>query len=180
MKIKVNIKGAFLLLFMVAMSSFALAQRTIKGAVKDADNGEPLVGASVVVTGTTKGTLVDVDGNYTLDVPNDAKSLTFSFTGYTNLTVAIGASNVVDAAMKSGTLLDQVVVVGYGSLQKKEVTSAVTSLKSEDFIRGNVNDPAQLLQGKVAGLSIGRAGSDPNGGFSIRLRGLSTIGASSH
>ncbi len=178
MKIKVNIKSAFLLLFMVAMSSFALAQRTISGAVKDADSGEPLVGASVVVTGTTKGTLTDVDGNYTLDVPNDAKTLTFSFTGYSNLTVSLGASNVIDAALKGGTVLDQVVVVGYGSLQKKEVTSSVTSLKSEDFNRGNVNDPAQLLQGKVAGLSIGRAGSDPNSGFSIRLRGLSTIGAS--
>lgn len=178
MKIKVNIKSAFLLLFMVAMSSFALAQRTIKGIVKDADNGEPLIGASVLVTGTTIGAATDLDGSYTLEVPANAASLTVSFAGYNTQQVAIGASNVVDVALKGGQMLDQVVVVGYGSMQRKEVTSSVTSLKAEDFNRGNVNDPVQLLQGKVAGLSIGRSGSDPNGGFAIRLRGLSTIGAS--
>ncbi len=179
MKCKVNSfsRGLVLMLCFAAFSNFAWAQKTISGLVTDSDNKEPLVGASVVITGTTKGTLTDVDGKYTLDIPKDAKTLTFSFTGYSNLTVNVPSGNTLDVNLKGGTILDQVVVVGYGDLKQKEITSAVTSIKAEDFNKGNVNDPIQLLQGKVAGLQIARSGGDPNGDFQIRLRGLSTIGA---
>jgi TonB-dependent starch-binding outer membrane protein SusC len=178
MKIKLNFKSLVLLAFFSALSSFTFGQRTISGLITDAETKEPLVGAAVVVTGTTKGTLTDVDGKYTLEgVGSDATSLTFSFTGYANQTVAIGSSNVIDMALKGGSFLEEVVVVGYGTLKSKEVTSSITTVKAEDFNKGNVNDPAQLLQGKVAGLAISRPGGDPNGGFNIRLRGLSTVGA---
>jgi TonB-dependent starch-binding outer membrane protein SusC len=178
MKIKVNFKSLVLLALFSALSNFAIAQKTISGLITDADNKEPLVGAAIVVTGTTKGTLTDVDGKYTLEaIPADATSLTISFTGYANQTVAIGSSGTIDVALKGGSFLEEVVVVGYGTLKSKEVTSSITSVKAEDFNRGNVNSPAQLLQGKVAGLSISRPGGDPNGTFNIRLRGLSTVGA---
>ena len=177
MKIKVNFKSLALLVFLSALSSFTFGQRTISGLVTDAETKEALVGAAIVVTGTTKGTLTDVDGKYTLEgVANDVTSLTFSFTGYSNMTINLGSSNTVDAALKGGSFLEEVVVTGYATVKQKEVTSAITTVKAADFNKGNVNDPAQLLQGKVAGLSISRqGGSDPNGGFDIRLRGVSTI-----
>ena len=89
MKIKVNFKSFMLLALFTALTNFAFAQRTVTGVVKDSDNGETLVGASVVVTGTTKGTLTDLDGKYELQVPADAASLTFSYTGYSNLTIPL-------------------------------------------------------------------------------------------
>jgi TonB-dependent starch-binding outer membrane protein SusC len=178
MKIKVNFKSLMLLACFTALSGFAFAQKTISGLVTDGETKEPLVGAAVVVTGTTKGTLTDVDGKYTLtDIPANTTTLTFSFTGYSNLTVPIGSSNVLDAQLKGGTILESVVVVGYGTLKSKEVTSSIATIKKEDFIQGNVSDPIQLIQGKVAGLNIARPGGNPNAGFDIRLRGVSTIGA---
>ena len=177
MKIKVNFKSFVLLALFTALSNLLSAQKSITGLVTDTDNGDPLVGASVVVTGTLKGTLTDVDGKYELQVPADATTLTYSFTGYSSLTIPIGTSKVIDAKLKGGTILETAVVVGYGTLKSKEVTGSVTSVKAEDFNKGNINDPVQLLQGKVAGLSISRPSGDPNGGFDIRLRGVSTIGS---
>ncbi len=178
MKLKIDLfKHALLLMGLVMMGNFAMAQRTITGTVTDAETKEPLIGASVVVDGTTTGAITDFDGKYSLDVPEGATALKFSYTGYTTTTQEIGASNVIDMALSAGAVLEEVVVVGYGTRKAKEVTSAITSVKAEDFNQGNVADPAQLLQGKVAGLSIARPGGDPNQGFNIRLRGLSTIGA---
>ena len=180
MKIKVNFKSLVLLAFLSALSSFTFAQRTITGLITDADSKEPLVGAAVVVTGTTRGTLTDVDGKYTLEnLGADVTSLTVSFTGYANSTVSIGSSNSINVALKGGSFLEEVVVTGYATLKQKEVTSSISTVKAEDFNKGNVNDPSQLLQGKVAGLTIVRqGGNDPNGGFDIRLRGVSTISGS--
>ncbi len=176
MKIKVNFKSLMLLALFTALSSFAFSQKTITGLIRDAESNESLVGASVIVTGTSKGTLTDVDGKYELQVPNDATTLTVSFTGYASLTVPI-TGNVVNVDLKGGSILDAVVVVGYGTLKSKEVTSSITSVKNEDFNKGNISDPVGLLQGKVAGLSIARPSGNPNGGFEIRLRGISTFGA---
>lgn len=179
MKIKVNLKSLMLMALFTVLSSFAFAQRTITGIVKDGENKEPLIGAAVVVTGTTKGTLTDIDGKYELQVPNDATTLTFSFTGYASLTVPI-SGNVVDVDLKGGTILESVVVVGYGSVKQRESTSSVASIKSGDFNKGNITSPAQLLQGKVAGLVVATpAGGNPNANAQIRLRGISTFGANS-
>jgi iron complex outermembrane receptor protein len=145
--------------------------------VIDAGNGEGLIGVNVVEVGTSNGTVTDLDGSYTLTVGANA-TLSFSFTGYATQNVIVGNSTTINVSLAfEQQALSEVVVVGYGTQKKKEITSAVTSLKSEDFNRGTVNDPAQLLQGKVAGLSVVRPGGDPNGGFQIRLRGVSTVGA---
>jgi iron complex outermembrane receptor protein len=179
MKLKVDFltRGLLTLVLAVAISSFAFAQRTITGTVTDAENGEPLISATVVVVGSSTGTITDFDGKYSLEVPDDATQLEFSYTGYATAVADINASNVVDIALSAGAVLDEIVVTGYGTQKSKEVTSAITSVKAEDFNQGNVQSPTQLLQGKVAGLNIARAGGNPNNGFQIRLRGVGTAGA---
>ncbi|MCB9294076.1 MAG: TonB-dependent receptor [Lewinellaceae bacterium] len=178
MKLKVDyMKRWVFFIAAVAMCNFAFAQRTITGTVTDAQNGDPLIGANILVVGTSTGTITDFDGNYSLNVSDAATTLEFSYTGYTSQRVEIGSQTVINVSLSAGQVLDEVVVVGYGTQKSKEVTSAVASIKAEDFNQGNVNSPAQLLQGKVAGLSIARPGGDPNGDFNIRLRGLSTVGA---
>jgi len=170
-------KWTFLLAIMLGFSFGINAQRTISGKVTDASSNEPLIGANILVKGTGSGTITDIDGSYSLSVPAGATALVFSYTGYTDQEIALGSSNTVNVALAAGQLIDEVVVVGYGTQKSKEVTGAVVSVKKEDFNAGNVNSPAQLLQGRVAGLTVSRPGGDPNGGFGIRLRGLSTIGA---
>ncbi len=176
MKIEVNFKSLVLLAFLTALSSFAFAQRTITGLVTDGENKEPLVGASVVVTGTTKGTLTDVDGKYTLtDVDAKATSLTYSFTGYSNVTVPIGSSNVIDCKLNGGSFLNEVVVVGYGSVKKSDATGAVNVIGEKDFNRGVITSPEQLMQGRVAGVQISQNNGEPGGGISVKIRGTSSV-----
>jgi TonB-dependent starch-binding outer membrane protein SusC len=167
-------KGGLLVAFLMLLGNVAFAQRAVKGKVTDADSGEGLIGATIQVVGTTRGTVTDIDGNYSLDVPAGATQLRVSYTGYAESTAPLGASNMVDFALKPGTELDELVVVGYGTLKTRELTSSVVSVKAAEFNKGNVNDAAALIQGKVAGLVIARPGNDPNGSFNIRLRGLST------
>lgn len=178
MKLRVNYCSKWLLVALIlTMGSFAFAQRTITGKVTDSTTGEPLIGANILVIGTSTGTVTDIDGAYSLDVPEGATQLEFTYTGYGAERVALGSSNTIDVALTPGQALEEIVVVGYGTQKSKEVTSAISSVKEEEFNKGNVSNPAQLLQGKVAGLAISRAGGDPNKAFNIRLRGLSTIGA---
>ncbi len=178
MKLRVDYCSKWLLVVLiVTMGSFAFAQRTITGKVTDQATGEPLIGANILVIGTSVGTVTDIDGTYSLNVPEGATQIEFSYTGYASQRITIGASNVIDVALNAGEVLEEVVVIGYGTQKSKEVTSAVTSVKAEDFNGGNVNDPTQLIQGKIAGLNIAKPGGDPNGGTTIRLRGLSTLGS---
>lgn len=134
-------------------------------------------GASVIVKGTTNGTQTDFDGNYTIsDVGTDAV-LVFSYIGYKNQEIPVAGQSTIDVTLEEDAqALEEVVVVGYGSQAKKEITTAVTSVNAEDFNQGVVNQPAQLLQGKVAGLSVVNRGGNPNEQPVIRLRGISTVG----
>jgi TonB-dependent starch-binding outer membrane protein SusC len=176
MKIKVNFKSFVLLAFFTALSSFAFAQKNISGLVTDGETNEPLVGASIVVTGTTKGTLTDVDGKYTLsDIPKEATSLTFSFTGYSSLTIPIGNSSTMDAKLKGGSVLEEMVVVGYGSVRKVDATGAVNSVSEKDFNKGVNTSVEQLMQGRVAGVNITQNSGQPGGGINVRIRGTSSV-----
>jgi len=162
---------------MLGISSYAMAQRTVTGTVTD-DRGDAVISATVQVKGTTVGATTDLDGKYSINVPEGSTTLMFSYIGYATQEIELGASNVVDVVMsEDAEVLEEVVVVGYGTSTRKEVTSSVASVKSEDFNQGNVQDPVQLVQGKVAGLSITTPGGDPNGTSTIRLRGLSSFGA---
>lgn len=168
----------YLTALLILVTTLAWSQsRTVTGAVTSADDGSPLPGVNVVEKGTNNGTVTDANGNFSVNVGDNA-TLVFSFVGFTSQEVAVGTQSTININLVSDvTSLDEVVVVGYGTQEKKEITSAVASVKSEDFNRGTVNDPVQLLQGKVAGLNITRPGGDPNGGFNLRLRGVTTFGA---
>ncbi len=149
----------------------------VTGTVSDV-NG-PLPGASVLVKGTTTGTQTDFDGNFTLNADSDA-TLVFSYIGFLTQEIAVNGQSTINVVLQEDAqALEEVVVVGYGSQAKKEITSAVTSVGEEEFNKGVVNDPASLLQGKVAGLSIYNKGGNPNEDPVVRLRGISTIGANS-
>lgn len=171
-------KFLLLTLCTLLMSSYGvLAQTSVAGKV--ADSTGPIPGVNIVEKGTSNGAVTDFDGNYKIAVQPGA-TLIFSFVGYENQEIAIGNRTVIDIQMaEDAQQLAEVVVIGYGTQEKKEITSAVVSVGAEDFNQGNIPDPSQLLQGKVAGLSIVKPGGDPNGKFTIRLRGLSSFGANS-
>ena len=148
-----------------------LADITVSGKVTSSDNKEPLVGVSVRIDGTNQGTLTDVDGNYTLSCPADA-TLIFSFIGYTDQKMAVKNQSIINIILVSATSdLSELVVIGYGSATKKDMTGAVKSLKSGEFNRGIINSPEQLLQGKMAGVNVTSASGEPGGIQSITIRG---------
>ncbi len=166
-----------LLLLGFAVSIASAQGKTIKGKVSSASEG-PLAGVNIVIQGTLQGTMTDANGSYSIAVPGNEAVLVFTSIGFTSQTVTVGSQTTVDVVMVSAmSAISEVVVVGYGTQKKREVTSSITSVKSDEFNKGNVNSPVQLIQGKVSGLSISKAGGDPNGSYDIRLRGLSTIGA---
>ena len=143
---------------------------TIKGVVKDA-NGEAIIGASVIEKGNAKnGTVTDLDGNYTLKVKRGA-TLTISYIGFISQETK-GGNVILEEDLKS---LSEVVVIGYGTQKKADVTSAVVSVKAEDFTKGNFNDAGDLIKGKVAGLTITKPSGDPGAVTQISLRGIATV-----
>ena len=170
------LKSTLIVAMFLFAQSFAFAQRTITGTVKDVA-GEPLIGANVLVRGTSNGTITDVDGAFSLQVPADKTYLEISYTGFGTEVISVeGSVSNFDIILTAGKTLEEVVVTGYGTQRQKEITSAVASIKAEDFNKGAITNPAQLLQGKVPGLVIAKPNGDPNGDFNIRLRGLSTVG----
>ena len=158
----------------------ALAQKgyTVKGIVKD-QLGEPLGGVSIVVKGTTVGTTTDLDGNFTLNVPGNNVTLSFSFIGFKSQEVSLkGQTDLNIVLSEDAEMLDEVVVVGYGSMKRSDVATAISSVKPEDMNLAGANsrDVRQLLDGKVAGLSITRTnGSNPNNGVAVQMRGVVSV-----
>lgn len=167
----------YMVVFLMLGCVASYAQQRVTGKVTSAEDGSGVPGVNIIEKGTTNGTTTDFDGNYAISVGSNA-TLVFSFIGFVTQEASVGSRTTLDISLASDvTALSEVVVVGYGTQEKKEITSSVTSVKAADFNRGTVNDPTQLLQGKVAGLNITRPGGDPNGSFNVRLRGVSTVGA---
>lgn len=157
-------------------SSALLAQRQITGQVTDAENGDALIGASVMVEGTTIGTSTDVEGNYRLSVPASATALRITYTGYSMQTVPIGASNVMDFKLSTSATLDEVLVIGYGTVKREDKTGSVQAVGVKEFNKGAITGPQELLAGKIAGVQV-TTGADPGGGATIRIRGGSSLSA---
>ncbi len=178
MKPKFNLKLLCTLLTIMLLSGFVMAQRTVTGVVTDAENKEPLVGASVLVTGTSKGTVSDVDGKFSVEVPAGATSLTVSFAGYTQSIIALSASNVLNVQLKSGAALQELVVVGYGTQKRSDLTGSITSVTSENFAKGPITSPEQLVAGKIAGVQVTAASGAPGSGGRILIRGGTSLTAS--
>ena len=166
-----------LLLTTAALSLQAQTRNQVSGRVTDAA-GEPLVGATVVVVGTTTGTTTDIDGNYAINAPA-AGQLKFSYIGYAEQTVEIGTQSVINITLQDDSqVLKDVVVIGYGTMEKKSVTSSITSIKSDDLTAGMGGSTiATVLQGKVPGLTISGS-SSPNSSNGFQLRGVASINAS--
>ena len=165
-----TLKAMFFVFFLLC-STVMLAQNKVSGTVLDA-TGEPLIGVSVLEAGTTNGVVTDFDGNFTLAVKSGAQ-LTFSYVGYTSQTLAAKDGMTV-TLQEDNTVLNEVVVVGYGTMRRKDVTSSITTVQAKDLNKGVFSDPASMLQGKVAGLTVTTSG-DPNGTPSITLRGASSL-----
>jgi iron complex outermembrane receptor protein len=151
-----------------------LNAQQISGNISD-ETG-PLPGASIVVQGTSTGAVADFDGNYSISA-DTGDVLVFSYVGFSSQEVSVGNQNTINIVLISSNELDEILVTGYGSQTQKEITSAVVSVSEEEFNKGAITDASELLQGKVAGLSIYNRGGDPNAGTVIRLRGLTTIGS---
>lgn len=152
----------------------------VRGVIKD-ETGEPIIGATVRVKGQSEGTVSDFDGNFTLDV-TDANTLQISYIGYQTKEFVVGKQHHFSIVLEEDKkILNEVVVIGYGTQKKGDITSSVGSVKSEDFTAGAINDAGQLIQGKIAGLSVTNPSGNPVGGTEISLRGNTTIlGASTN
>ncbi|MBO9154954.1 SusC/RagA family TonB-linked outer membrane protein [Chitinophaga sp. GCM10012297] len=173
-----SMRTSWLSFLMLLTTSLTYAQSiTIKGKVTDAKDNTPLPGVTVRVVGTTTGTSTVTDGSYTISVPNAGAQLEFSYIGYETLTLATGGNTTLNVQLKiSSKTLEDVVVVGYGTLKRKEITNAVSSIKAEDFNAGGARSPMDLVQGKVPGLSITRVnGNNPNASASVQMRGIATL-----
>lgn len=161
------------------LSSFAaMAQQiNVSGTVTDA-SGEPVIGASVVAVDSQGGTTTDIDGNYVVSVDPKGK-LRFSYIGFTTQTVAVDGRATINVVLQENTaVLDEVVVIGYGTMDKKELTSAISHVGEKDFLSVSSLDPSMMIQGKVPGVSITNTGAgDPNNQASIQIRGVSSRSA---
>lgn len=148
---------------------------TVSGVIKDS-HGESIPGVNVVEKGTTNGTITDVDGNYSLDVTSSKSVLVISYIGYKSQELTVGKSGKLDVVLVDDSeLIDEVVVIGYGTQKKADVTSSVASVKADKFNKGAILDAGQLVQGKVAGLQISLPTGDPSATTSVMLRGNSTL-----
>lgn len=167
----------FLLTFaLLALPAVLLAQRAISGKVTDADNGEELIGATVQVVGTNIGAVTGVDGSYRINVPANATQIRFAYTGYAERILSLGAGNTLDATLSPSAQIEEVVVIGYGTVKRQDATGALQSVGTKDFNKGPIVAPQELIAGKIAGVQV-TPGSDPGSGGTIRIRGGSSLTA---
>lgn len=175
MKKSLRLKALLVLLVGLFLSIGAFAQQiAVKGHVKDT-TGEPVIGANVLVKGTTNGTITDFDGNFMLNVPKDA-ILSVSFVGYKSAEVK-AASSVIVTLEDDSQVLDAVVVIGYGSVKKNDMTGSVTAIKPDKLNKGLITNAQDMMTGKIAGVSVVSKGGAPGAGATIRIRGGSSLTA---
>lgn len=160
------------------VASACLGQQVISGQILDIETNEPLIGANIrLKSDASIGTITDFEGNYSFEVPNLDDILIISYTGYTDREEAISGRTTVNISLSAGQILDELVIVGYGTVKREDATGSIQTVSSKDFNKGAITSPQQLLAGKVAGVSITNSG-DPGGGSSIRIRGESSLTAS--
>ncbi|WP_289632055.1 TonB-dependent receptor [uncultured Duncaniella sp.] len=164
----------FSVLFAVFAIMASAQDKSVSGTVID-ETGEPVIGATVMVKGTKNGTATDIDGKYALTTPPSA-TLVFSYVGYTTQEIPVGGRNVIDVTLKeSRELLDEVVVVGYGTVRRRDLTGAVSSMKNSDVVVAPTNNVMEALQGKIAGMDITKSSGETGSDVNILLRGSRSI-----
>jgi TonB-dependent starch-binding outer membrane protein SusC len=166
-------KLMFFMVFVLSVSA-TYAQRMVTGKVKDSKTGEALIGASVLVKGTTTGTITDIDGSYSLNAPVGS-TLVVSYTGYPEMEMLVSETGNMDFSVEPGSVLEEVVVTGYGTVKKKDATGSVASISTRDFQKGIVLSTDQMMQGRVAGVQISQNSGEPGGGINVRIRGTSSV-----
>ena len=171
--------NVLILMLSLLLGNIAMAQQTVlTGKVTDSSSGEALPGVSIVVKGTTNGTITNMDGIYNLNAKK-GDVLQFSFVGYKTQEVAIQDQKKLNIALEEEKAeLQEVVVIGYGTVKKSDATGAVATVSSKDFNKGGVSSPQDLIMGKSAGTVITTSGGDPGAGATIRIRGGSSMSAS--
>ncbi|MEP2026911.1 MAG: TonB-dependent receptor [Reichenbachiella sp.] len=164
-----------LIVILLGYTSTSWAQSKVSGVVTD-DENVPLPGASILIKGTAVGVVTDIDGNYSLNVPGQNSVLVFSFVGFNSEEVTVGTQSVINLAMVPDiTSMEEIVVIGYGEVEKKDVTGAIGSVATEDIVRANPVQAAKAIQGQVAGVIVSKQNSRPGAGYDINIRGLSSI-----
>ncbi|MAQ75569.1 MAG: SusC/RagA family TonB-linked outer membrane protein [Aquimarina sp.] len=166
-------------LIMMLSGSVVFSQITVTGVVSD--SGGPIPGVNVVVKGTTNGASTDFDGRYTINNVPSGGTLVFSYLGFVTREVPVNGQTTLNVTMQEDAAeLEQVVVIGYGSIRAKDATGAVATVKSDDFNQGIINSPEQLIQGKTAGVQITQTSGEPGAGVNLRIRGTSSVRANNN
>lgn len=164
-------------LFMLV--SFSLfSQSTISGKILDSKSNESLIGASVFVPNTTTGAATDFDGNFSLTVPEGTTQLTISYTGYETQTIDLNGQTTLEILLSEGSILEEVIVVGYSTVKREDATGSIQTLGSESFNEGAITSPQELVTGKFAGVVVTPGDGGPGSGASIRIRAGSSLNAS--
>ncbi len=171
------LKLLFIIVALFSFSAMYAQQMTVSGTVTDAADGMPLPGVTVAVKGTTLGTITTPDGQYSLNVEN-GQTLVFSFIGYKSQEIIV-ANTSINVGLEEDVIgMEEVVVIGYGTVKKEDATGSVTAISTKDFNKGAITSPQELLVGKTPGVQITTAGGEPGAGATIRIRGGSSLSAS--
>jgi len=175
MQFKNLLKVSLLALFCFFIVPAMAQNKTITGKVTDSKDGSPLIGASISAKGSTAGAITDINGAFKLSVPASTTTLIVSYIGYVSKEIPV-TSDVVNVSLEpNNNALNEVLVVGYGTVRKKDATGAVVKVNSADFVQGVTTDPLQQLQGKAAGVVVATTNGDPNGGLTVRIRGTVSL-----
>lgn len=160
----------FFLFFLFFSFSNIQSQKLLSGKVIDSKTQEALVGTIVKLVKANSIVVTDSEGNFTIQSTMDADEILFSYTGYETIQMPVGSQSFFSIHLIPGKLLDEVILIGYGSQKKSDKTGAVMSVNSNELNIGGLSDPIQALQGKVAGVTISKQGGDPNAGFTVNIR----------
>ncbi|MEN9909030.1 MAG: hypothetical protein RLZZ540_2179 [Bacteroidota bacterium] len=172
----VLIKLKLLLLFCLFSFASNAQTKTVTGVITSTENGESLIGVNVVIKGTANGVISDIDGKYSISVPNNDVVLIFSMIGMKNEEIKVGSNQVLNVKLSANSqMMNEVIVVGYGSQKKSELTSAVSSIKKEDIKVALVSNVSEALQGKTPGVEVVNNSNSPGGDVSVRVRGISSL-----
>ena len=174
------VKTGLMILFLAGFFTVSHGQvRSITGVITAADTKETLPGATIIVKGTASGAVTDINGKYTIAVKAEKAILVFSYVGYDTREIELGSSTVIDVQLNpKKTTLDELVVIGYGSVRKSDLSGSVGSVKSEDITRFTAINPVQALQGNVSGVQVTTTSGEPGAGAAVRIRGVGTFGNS--
>jgi len=165
----------FIVSILFLIPALVMAQHTVSGTVTEQSTGSPLPGVDIRISGTNTGTTTDFDGKYTIDNVADGSVLEFSFMGYKTQQVKVNSNQINIALVEDTETLDEVVVIGYGTAKKEDLTGSVNMVTTKDFNKGSVNSAQDLILGKVAGVTVTAPSGAPGEGGSINIRGLSSL-----